>query len=171
MALSAKAVRVFATVEVLRDNQVDVRHALATLFEPDLAKFNGEVFDPDKVALQINDQYRLGITNDVVAGFTEIFEARGWLKKVLTGDHSAYVVNCASDGAIPQDLDRFQEQATVVAAEFRRFVAEISPLSQVNKTGEELVDDLVDWLMQLDRASESEIKTVAASYKVGKKYT
>lgn len=169
MALSAKAVRVFATVEVLRDNQADVRHALATLFEPDLARFNGEVFDPEKVAAQVNEQYRLGITAEIIAGFTEIFQSRGWLSKVLDGERSAYLVKCHADNAIPQELHRFKEQAASVAEEFREFISEISPLSQVKKSDEELVDDLVEWLMQLDRASENEIKIVAANYKVGRK--
>jgi len=43
MALSSKAITVFATLEALRDNQADIRYPLTTMFEPDLATFNGEV--------------------------------------------------------------------------------------------------------------------------------
>jgi hypothetical protein len=169
MALSAKAVRVFATVEVLRDSQADVRHALATLFEPDLAAFNGELFDPAKLATLINREYRLGLTADVIAGFVEIFKERGWLKQVLANERSAFVVDCGLDASVPQDQSRFQSQAAEVAGEFREFISAISPLSQVKRSDEELIDDLVDWLMQLDRASEGEMRAVAASYKVGKR--
>ena len=170
MAISAKAVRVFAAVEVLRDSNADVRHALATLFEPDLALFNGQVFDPGRLSEQINNQYKLGITPDVVAGFTEIFLARGWLKQVVEGENVAFVVNCSLSTTVTDEVREFGERATRIAIEFREFIREISPLSQINKSNEELVDDLVDWLMILDRVTEEDLRTALTSrYKVGTK--
>jgi hypothetical protein len=169
MALSIKAVRVFAAVEVLRDNQKDVRHALATLFEPDIAKFNGQVFDPARIAAEINEQYKLGLNADVITGFVEIFIERGWLEKILETQRVAYIVKCPLFTEIPEELRSFSERAKELANEFRVFVERISPLSQVRKTDEELIDDLVDWLMRLDRVTEGSLKTASQRYKIGTK--
>lgn len=169
MALSPKAIRIFAAVEVLRDNQTDVRHALATLFEPDLAKFNGQVFNPTLLCNEINSQYRLGITADIIEGFVPIFLEKGWIEKIVTGEKSAFVVQCQSSPDITGDLDEFNTKARSIATDFRKFIGEISPLSQVMKSDEELIDDLVDWLMNLDRVTEATLKVASSSFKIGTK--
>lgn len=170
MSLSPKAVRVFAAVEVLRDSQADVRHALATLFEPDLAKFDGQLFNPEAVAREINTNYRLGITSDIVAGFVDIFSDRGWILPILDGQQSnAFVVQCPPNASILSDEDDFKKKAELLGNEFRDFIFELSPLNQVKKSNEELVDDLIDWLLKLDRFTEDSIRTAAKSYKIGKK--
>jgi hypothetical protein len=169
MSLSPKAIRVFAAVEVLRDNQADVRHALATLFEPDLAKFDGHLFDPAAVAREINTNYRLGITAEIISGFVDIFASRGWLSPVLDGDSKAFIVKCPPDLSVLNDTAEFQAKAEKLGAEFRAFIIEISPLSQIKKTNEELIDNLLDWLIQLDRVSEVTLKSAAKSYKIGRK--
>lgn len=169
MALSQRAVRVFAAVEVLRDSQADIRHALASLFEPDLAKFDGQVFDGQKLADEINSQYHLGITTDVAEGFAPIFEEKKWLSKVVDGTNVAYIVTCQSYSEIPKELTKFADQVTELARRFREFILEISPLNKIQKNDSELIDDLVEWLLTLDRANESELKSASTSYRVGKK--
>lgn len=170
MALSTKAVTVFATLEALRDNQPDIRYPLATLFEPDLAKFNGGVFDPKALAQEINAQYHLGITKEVVEGFLPIFEQRGWVKKIVdSGDKAGFVVHCLPTTQIPEELSSFQEAAAKLADEFREFIKKLSPISEVNRTDAELIDGLVDWLLLLDRAGGNKIQKATTHYKVGKK--
>lgn len=170
MALSQKAVRVFAAVEVLRENRTDIRHALAALFEPDLAQFDGELFDARKLAEQINNQYKLGITSDVIEGFVDIFLDREWIKPLQTGDRKAFVVKCQGNLDISTEQEVFADTANKIAKEFREFISSISPLSQVNKKDGELIDDLVDWLLMLDRVGEEDLKAALASrYKVGTK--
>ena len=170
MALSSKAVTVFATLEALRDNQPDIRYPLATLFEPDLAKFNGEVFDPSKLAVEINQQYHLGITTEVLEGFAPIFAQRDWLKKIADSDRGkGYVVQCPPTTQVPKELEDFNRAAQRIAEEFRSFINVLSPLSQVNKTDSELIDGLVDWLMLLDRAGDNAIQKASTHYQIGKK--
>ncbi len=170
MALSTKAVTVFATLEALRDNQPDIRYPLATLFEPDLAKFNGGVFDPKALAQEINAQYHLGVTKEVVEGFLPIFEQRGWVKKVVdSGDKTGFIVQCLPTTKIPEELSSFQEAAAKLADEFREFIRQLSPISEVNRTDAELIDGLVDWLLLLDRAGGNKIQKATTHYKVGKK--
>lgn len=169
MALSAKAVRIFAAVEVLRDNQADIRHALATLFEPDLAKFHGQVFDAGLLADEINRQYHLGISREVVEGFADIFQSKGWISKITEGDRVAFVVNCDLYSNIPTEITKFAEQASRLAREFREFIMEIAPINQVNKDDSELIDSLVEWLLTLDRAHEDDIRAASTAYRVGTK--
>ncbi len=169
MALSLKSIRVFSAIEVLRENKTDIRHALAALFEPDVAKFHGTVFDPTKISNQINGEYRLGLTTDVIAGFTDIFLELGWIEKITLTEGTAYVVKCEPQSDVPDDLIEFKNKADQIAKEFREFIESISPLSQVQRSDSELVDDLIDWLMLLDRANEGNIKSAVKTYKVGNK--
>jgi hypothetical protein len=169
MALSSKSIRVFSAIEALRENRTDIRHALAALFEPDIAKFHGSVFDPLKISHEINSQYRLGITADVIGGFTDIFLELGWIEPISVADGSAYTVKCEPQIDVPSDLEKFKNKADQISREFRQFIQKISPLSQVQKSDSELVDDLIDWLMLLDRANEDNIKSAVKTYKVGNK--
>lgn len=169
MAISPKALRIFAAVEVLRDSQADIRHALATLFEPDLAKFNGQLFDAALLANEINKQYHLGITADVVEGFAEIFHEKKWIEKKLDGNTVAYIVTCTPYTDVPKDINKFSAETSELARVFREFIVEISPLNPINKSDSELIDDLVEWLLLLDRANEDEIRAASTSYRVGNK--
>lgn len=169
MALSSKSIRVFSAIEALRENKRDIRHALAALFEPDIAKFHGTVFDPLKISNEINSQYRLGITSDVIGGFVDIFLELDWIEPITLHDATAYTVKCEPQSEVPSDLEKFKERADQIAKEFRQFIEKISPLSQVQKSDSELVDELIDWLMLLDRANEDNIKTAVKTYKVGNK--
>lgn len=170
MALSSKAVTIFATLEALRDNQPDIRYPLATLFEPDLAKYNGAVFDPGSLADEINQQYHLGITPDVLEGFVPIFMQRGWLQKVVDSEKgAAYLVQCPPTTQVPKELADFQKTTSRLVVEYREFIGFLSPLSQVNRTDSELIDGLVDWLMLLDRSGSNSIQKATTHYKIGKK--
>lgn len=170
MALSSKAVTIFATLEALRDNQPDIRYPLATLFEPDLAKYNGAVFDPGSLALEINQQYHLGITADVLEGFIPIFTQRGWLQKVVDSEKGvAFIVQCPPATQVPKDLDNFNKTAERLAEQFREFIRKLSPLSEVSRSDSELIDGLVDWLMLLDRSGENSIQKATTHYRLGKK--
>ena len=170
MALSQKAIRIFSAVEVLRGGQADVRHALAALFEPALATFNGELFDPAKLATEINGQYKLGVNRDIVEEFAPIFQERGWLKRIdSTPNHAAYLIELPPDVEMERQSGKFAEQAKKLGEEFRAFVKAISPLSQVEKSNEELVDGLIDWLMRLDALTEQEMKSASSVYRQGKK--
>lgn len=82
MVLSRKAVRVFSAVEALREGHQDIRYALLPIFAPEFAKFDGEIYDPAKIAGEVNSQYRLDLTSDVVEQFTPIFVERGWLQEI-----------------------------------------------------------------------------------------
>jgi hypothetical protein len=82
MALSTRSLRIFSAVEVLREGQADIRFALAPLFQPDLSKFNGEVFDPRKLAEELNQQYRLNLNRDVIEELGPVFLDLGWIARV-----------------------------------------------------------------------------------------
>lgn len=170
MALSTKAVTIFATLEALRDNQPDIRYPLATLFEPDLAKFNGGVFDPEALAQQINAQYHLEITKEVLEGFLPIFEQRNWVQRVVNSDKGVgYLVSCLPKNEIPSELNEFKNTADKLASQFREFIKELSPLSEFNRTDSELIDCLVNFLLLVDRATENNIFKATTHYRVGKK--
>lgn len=170
MALSSRSVTIFATIEALRDKQADIRYPLATLFEPDLATFNGEVFDPSKLSAKINSEYHLGITVDVLEDFIPIFEARGWLKRIHnSGEKVALLIQCPPASQVPAELSRFEATASEIAIAFRDFIKELSPLSQVHRSDSELVDDLIEWLMLLDRMGENSLQNAPTTYKVGTK--
>src|SRR3990167_6805539 len=170
MALSSKAITIFATIEALRDNQPDIRYPLATMFEPDLAKFDGQIFNPLDLALEINNQYHLGITGDILEDFAPIFEQRGWLRGILNSEKGkAFLVQCPPEALVPKELNEFQNMAVELAAEFSSFIAVISPLSKVDKTASELIDGLVEWLILLDRSGEGSFQYAKTHYKLGEK--
>lgn len=168
MALSTRSLRIFSAVEVLREGQADIRFALAPLFQPDLAKFNGEVFDSRKLAAEINAQYRLNVNRDVLEEFIPVFLDLGWIKRVEIQDH-AYVVTCEPSDDVTTHRGEFEAKAAELARDFRDFIHSLSPLSQVDKTDEELIDSLVDWLISLDVLSEEDLRSVAQVERVGKK--
>lgn len=168
MALSTRSLRVFSAVEVLREGQADIRFALAPLFQPDLAKYNGEVFDARKLASEINVQYKLNLNRDIVEEFVPVFVDLGWLSRIEIQEH-AYLVTCEPSDDVVRHRGEFEQKAVELAADFRDFIRALSPLSQVDKTDEELIDALVDWLISLDVLSEGDLRSVAQVERVGKK--
>ncbi len=168
MAISKKAIRIFNTVEVLREGHADIRHALATLFEPDVAYFNGEALDPKKLADRINQHYKLGITSDIVEEFVPIFLDNSWLEKKTLDNNHVYVVRHEVPDNIDASAKKFVEEAKQIGEEFSKFIEDISPLSKINRSSEQLVDDLVDWLMQLDIYDKQTAQRNAKVVKQGK---
>ena len=170
MALSARTIRIFSTVEVLREGQADVRHALAALFKPALSAFDGEIYDPTKLSRAINDQYKLGINRDILEEFVPIFEECKWLTRHDGGSNKvAFVITCPPDLAMDEQSGKFVQGASELAQEFRIFIRGLSPLSQVERTDEELLDAIVDWLMRLDSLTEDEMRSASSVQKIGHK--
>lgn len=170
MPLSRKSIRIFSAVEALREGQQDIRYALLPIFQPDFAKFNGEIFDPAKLASEINSQYRLGLTPDVIEQFTPIFVDKGWLQKITAEPALSYRVTCQNEPSGTSSED-FKKRAAEVGALFRAFVGEISPLIQVDTTDENLVDVLVDWLVSLDIYTDEDVKKLRRVETQGSKIT
>jgi hypothetical protein len=168
MALSTRSLRIFSAVEVLREGQADIRFALAPLFQPDLAKYNGEVFDSRKLSSEINAQYRLNVNRDVVEEFIPVFLDLGWLRRIEIQEH-AYLVTCEPSDDVTAHRGEFESKASELARTFREFIHSLSPLSQVDKSDEELIDALVDWLISLDVLSEEDLRSVAQVERIGKK--
>ena len=169
MAITAKSLRIFSAVEALRAGHADVRQALLPLFQPDVGKFNGEIFDPSKLAEEINRQYRLNITADIVTEMIPLFEAEGWLTRLPTGDDLAFRITCEPSDPALAAADEFMARAVELGGEFRAFITELSPLSAVNKTDPALVDQLIDWLVSIDVFSEEELRTARKVVKRGTK--
>jgi hypothetical protein len=170
MALSQKTARIFTAVEVLREGDADIRHALAVLFNPILATFQGELYDPAKMAKAINEQLKLGVNRDVMEEFAPVFASMGWINKISDSQNNVAYQVIASIPSVSGKLeDDFRTEAKELAQEFRKLIEQISPLSQIQKSDEELIDILVDWMMRLDSLSESEMKTASAVQRVGHK--
>lgn len=169
MAITEKSLRIFSAVEVLRAGHADVRQALLPLFQPDFGKFNGEIFDPKKLADEINREYRLNITADIVTEMVPLFEAQGWLTRLPTGDALAFRVTCEPSGLALADAGEFTQRAKELGKEFRDVITKLSPLSAVSKTDSALVDDLVDWLVSIDIYSEDDLRTARKVIRRGTK--
>ena len=169
MPITAKSLRVFSAVEALREGSADVRQALLPLFRPDISKFDGEIYDPARVSTEINKQYKLNITPDIVAEMTPLFLAEKWIEPIPTDNDVAYRVTCADDVNILADNNEFNTKAIELSSAFRAFIDRISPLSIVDKLDSELVDNLVDWLLSIDVYSEDELRTARKVSHVGKK--
>lgn len=168
MAVSNRALRIFSAVEALREGRPDIRFALAPLFQPDLSKFHGEIFDPSKLASEINLQYRLNVNRDIVEELMPVFVDLGWIKPV-DGSRRAYIVTCETDAKVAGDTTEFDSRAVALADQFREFIRDLSPLSQVSLDDESLIDALVDWLVNLDVLTDADLKTVSKVEKVGSK--
>ncbi len=111
MTLSAKSVRIFSAVEALREGQQDIRYALLPIFAPDFGKFDGEIYDTAKIAAEINQQYRLNITPDVMEQFTPIFVDKGWLTELTPEPNLSYRVTCKPEETA-QSRQQFEQRAT-----------------------------------------------------------
>jgi hypothetical protein len=159
MSISAKSVRVFSAVEALREGHRDVRQALLPLFRPDICKFNGEVFDPSKVATEINREYRLGVTPEIIAEMIPLFADEGWLEALPTVNNPAYRIVCPIADTEGED-DVFQDRAKEVISEIRRLISELSPLKDIDKTDDQLLDGLVEWLLSIEASSVEDLKTI-----------
>lgn len=168
MALSMRSFRIFSAVEVLREGNADIRFALAPLFQADLSKFDGEVFDATKLANEINSQYRLNVSRDVIEELIPVFGELRWIDR-LPANSAAYVVTCPKDDQVAIHGATFEARARDLAAAFRLFINDLSPLSQVNQSDSELVDALVDWLISLDVLSENDLNIVSQVEKIGTK--
>jgi hypothetical protein len=169
MAITEKSLRIFSAVEALRAGHADVRQALLPLFQPDVGKFDGEIFDPKKLADEINKEYRLNITADIVTEMIPLFEAQGWVSRLPTEGALAFRVTCEPSDPALADADEFKVHAAELGAEFRSFITQLSPLSVVNKSDSALVDELVDWLVSIDVFSEQELRTARKVIRRGTK--
>ncbi len=103
MTISPKSIRIFTAVEALRAGKHDIRYALLPIFEPDFAKFDGEVYDPRKLSDEINSQYRLNITPDIIEQFTPLFAESGWIIPIIPIPTAQY--RCAQS-RIPIEIMR-----------------------------------------------------------------
>jgi hypothetical protein len=131
MAITEKSLRIFSAVEALRAGHADVRQALLPLFQPDMGKFNGQIFDPKALADEINLQYRLNITADIVTEMIPLFEAEGWLTRLPTEHALAFRVTCEPSDPALADADEFMTRAAELGRAFRAFITELSPLAAI----------------------------------------
>ena len=92
----------------------------------------------------------------------------GWIEKI---DHSkgGFVVTCALNYDVAPQRIEFEAKAASVAQTFREFIQSLSPLSQVDRVDEELIDALVNWLVLLDILSEEDLRSVSQVERIGKR--
>jgi hypothetical protein len=159
--LTQRALRVFAVLENYRAGSPDILNALLPFFEPILAEFPGQMFNPVEFATRVTEAYRWNFTADIVEELIPRFEAKGWLKNVsATQQERAYRVTYNNPSAAPVPPSEIQIGQTLmaIAQEFSEFVRSVSPLTAFTTTANDLADILVDWLVSIDAYTEDVLR-------------
>jgi len=95
------------------------------------------------------------MTGDIVEGFIPTFSELGWLVDVETTDEaSVYRINCPGAAAEPSTLP---EQLTILTDAFVQFLEDLSPLSPVGRSPDDLLNMLVKWLISIDAYTEEDL--------------
>lgn len=162
--LPARAIRVFAVLESYGDGEnSDVLDSLLPFFEPVVAEFGGQSFDPEKCASRIRSEYHWNLTADVIEELIPRFRAKGWLEpSTWQGDKQLFkVANFSSER--PTNQARATETLAKLVAEFRQFVEALSPLTGVSLSDDALADGLVEWLVTEDAYVEDALRDHATT--------
>lgn len=155
--LTQRAMRVYAVLESYRGGSNDILDALLPFFEPILMEFRGQTLNQDAFAGRVRSSYHWSFTADIVEELIPRFQARGWVEQASPRTTPpSYVVtynNPAAAALGPNEI-HIGQVLSRVSQEFQQFIGEISPLTAVSKTPEELSDILVEWLVSIDAYSE-----------------
>lgn len=158
-AITKHALRVYSVLEAMRGVQDDVIDAILPFFEPIMADQANGIFNPEKFAADVRQAYRWNFTADIAEELLPRFEVKGWVRRVtrLTQNAVYDVTYQRSDSADEQVRD-ITERMLGIAEEFKKFIAVISPLTTYDKTPEQLVEMLVEWLISVDAYNEESLK-------------
>lgn len=155
--LSARSIRIFAVLEAYRSGDGDILDTLLPFFEPHLADQSGSQFDPSKISDAMKSAFGWNLSSDIVEEFIPRFKARGWLSEVGSSNSKSYQITyTAAEPMAPSDLN---EIVSAIGEAFKDFVENLSPLFSYNKTPEQLVEILIEWLISIDGYNESALRT------------
>ena len=154
--LTKRTLRVFSVLEQYGEGSTDPLDALLPFFEPILASFSGNFYDPELFAEQVRSQLHWNFTRDIAEELCAPFLKRGWLaKETQSNSNVIYKVthepSHADEAQIQHNIETRLKEITL---KFRAFIDELSPLTSFSRTDEELADILVEWLVSIDAYSE-----------------
>lgn len=147
--LRPRTFKAYAVVEALRSGSEDIRGAVIPFFHPLLAFMNGRTLNPAQLAETANDTYAWNLSSDVIEGLIPHFIDQGWVEPLESNEqNSVYRVTCyLPDGAfhsgLTEDLKRLEN-------EFCEYTEEQSPLFFRERTREDLLSLLLQWVVSLD---------------------
>ena len=143
----------------------DILSALIPFFEPAFVKLRGQIFDPNKFLESLREVgVRFNLTTDIVEHLIPKFVGVGWLVEEAS-DESEVVFRCLNSAGKETNSLESSAEAIIgnIGIKFKSFVDELDPLTNQNRTQQQLEDILLSWLVSVDGSSNEEIAFVAGS--------
>jgi hypothetical protein len=167
--IDRRAYRIFAALEHFRDDSPNSLDSLLPFFLPILANRTGKLFDAQEIASSVRDSYRWNITADVVEWLSPKFVEKGWITVIHeNSDHISYHINCENQSQTYETPPTHKILEEVIA-DFRNFVAEISPLFVFSIDDDQIGEIIVEWLISLDAFTEDDLRTKVTRIKIEEK--
>ena len=159
--LTQRALRVFAVLEDYPAGSADILDALLPLFEPFIADRNGQLLEPNELASAVATAYRWNLTADIIEELVPRFEARGWMEECEATDNAAVykiVYQGPTQDTVAQADSQIGQALAMVSDQFQEFIREISPLTAVGQTTDDLSELLIEWLVSIDAYTEDALR-------------
>lgn len=156
--LTKRTLRILSVLEHYRAGSDDVLDALLPFFEPLLEEGNGTPLDPISFAAQVRAAYGWNFTADIVEELIPRFVSKGLLRQVGSNSAPSYIITFSAPAALTSSNISIDDVVSEVSDEFADFIGRISPLSAVNKSKQELVDILIEWLVSIDAYTEDTLR-------------
>ena len=153
--------RVFAVLEDYRAGSAERSRCTASILRALPCRPRRQVVDPAEFAVAVSEAYRWSLTPDIVEELVPRFEAKGWLRQSsATATAAAYeiIYQGAESGPVGEAVSQVVRALVDISNEFQMFIAEISPLTAVSRTKDELSDILIEWLVSIDAYTEDVLR-------------
>src|SRR5437660_1495082 len=147
------ALRVYAALSELGDNNENILDALIPFFEPILEVMNGKIFDPRLFATGVQKLYRWRINKDIAEEFIPRLIRKGYLKRGGGNQTAIYIVQYKA----PKDersVAAISDVVKQIVDEFEKFPPRITDLLNYKRTRDQLTDLLIRFLVSLDAYGE-----------------
>lgn len=165
MSISAQAIRIYATLEALKEKgSDDVIDSLVPFTFPILEVANEKVYDPNLLIVGLKKLYGWQINTDVAAEFTRRLEKKGFIKRPDNSKANIMIVHfdlfsdAKFEGSIATELN-------AVIAEFKNFVEEFSDLIHYNRSDDDLLGIIYRFLVDEGIRSNHDVGAIGEEYR------
>lgn len=157
MALTRRAIRVYAALDGLKDHrEEDALDALLPFMAPILQFIHGRPFQPRFLVMGAKRMYGWNLTLPVAEAFQERLAQKGWLVRSIKPDRTSFWV-CQAPEDPPPDPKEIAVSAAIdgIIDDLQTFAPTVSNFYKPDRSRDDLKDVLIRFLVSLDGYSAS----------------
>ena len=152
MALTRRAIRVYAALDGLKDHrEEDALDALLPFMAPILQFIPGRAFQPRFLVMGAKKLYCWNLTIPVAEAFQERLVQKGWLARSFTSDRKSFWV-CQAPEDPPPDPQEIAVSTAIdgIIDDLQKFGPSVSNYYNPDRSRDDLKDVLIRFLVSLD---------------------